>query len=332
FNLPDVEDAVALLWSVVNPFRHDQLLRVMSGGTLRLCDATLQLLCSDPPSAQPLLFSESEEVRDPVGRRWDRNRDIRLGWNVTRGDQDAALSEQARARLKDFRVMRLHWLEVSKTRTLTELVRTILTDGLACSGAPGSARATHQQRNLGRFLHRVDLYAQSHPTATLRAFLAYAELRAASELEACESDDSAQAVRLLSVEATAGKSFEHVVIANVRAGSFPRYYAPDTFLFSPSLGMIAKENVGDARASRTAKFSYYLYRTKTREAYNRQERRAFVYALRRAKGSVAVTASGRSTRGINTPEFLSELQAARIANVVDLSDRWKPPHGVTLTG
>ncbi|MDQ6932793.1 MAG: UvrD-helicase domain-containing protein, partial [Candidatus Eremiobacteraeota bacterium] len=53
FNLPDVEDAVALLWSVVNPFRHDQLLRVMSGGTLRLCDATLQLLCSDPPSAQP---------------------------------------------------------------------------------------------------------------------------------------------------------------------------------------------------------------------------------------------------------------------------------------
>ncbi|MDQ6827054.1 MAG: hypothetical protein M3Z14_07650, partial [Candidatus Eremiobacteraeota bacterium] len=150
-----------------------------------------------------------------------------------------------------------------------------------------------------------------------------AELRAASESESCEPKDEPHAVRLLSLDATRGTTFDYIVVANARAGAFPRYYAPDAFLFSPSLGMIAKENVGDAQASRTAKFSYYMYRTKTREAYNREERRAFVYALRRARVAAAVTASERSTKGLHTPEFLSELQAARIPNCVDLTDRWK---------
>ena len=332
FNVSDVRDALALLWSVPDPFRHDQLLRVMSGAAVALSDATLQILCSDPPSVQPLLFCGNAEEHDPVKNRWDRNRDIRLGWNVTRGDQDAALCDEARIRLRHFRTMRRNWIELSKELTLPELVGVILTAGLARVGAAGSARAANQQRNLRRFLRRVDLYAQSHPTANLKAFLAYSELRSASESEACEADDSPKTVRLLSVEAAMGKSFEQVVIANVRAGSFPRFYAPDAFLFSPSLGMIAKENVGDARASRTAKFSYYMFRTKTREAYNREERRIFAYALRRARRGVTVTASERSTKGISTPEFLSELQAARIPDTVDLSDRWKPSHRELLTG
>lgn len=324
FKVPDVRDALAVLWSLANPFRHDQLLRVLSGGALRLCDATLQLLCSDPPSEQRPLFLDNPQARGPVLTRWDRNRDIRLGWNVTRGDQDASISTEARKRLQEFRSMRCHWIELSKELSVPHLVRCVLADGLTRSGAAGSARAAHQQRNLSRFLYRVDLYAQSHPNANLSAFLAYAESRAASESETCESENVPKAVRLLSVEATVGKSFEHVIVANVRAGSFPRYYAPEAFLFSPSLGMIAKENVGDARASRTAKFTYYMYRTKAREAYNREERRTFVYALRRAKTCVTVTASERSTRGINTPEFLSELQAARLPNAIDLSGPSKP--------
>lgn len=324
FNVSDVRDALALLWSVADPFRHDQLMRVISGGALALSDATLQLLCSDPPTHQPLLFSDNQEGRDQTQSRWDHNRDIRLGWNVTRGDQDAAISDEARRRLKDFRGKRRHWIELSREVSLPHLVSCILAEGLARSAPVGSARAAHQQRNLWRLLHRVDAYAQSHPTANLRAFLAYADLRAASESEACELENAPEAVRLLSVEATVGKGFEHVIVANVRAGSFPRYYAPEAFLFSPSLGMIAKENVGDARASRTAKFTYYMFRTRARETYNREERRRFVYALRRAKKGVTVTASERSTKGINTPEFLSELQAARIPNAIDFSDQWKP--------
>jgi hypothetical protein len=72
--------------------------------------------------------------------------------------------------------------------------------------------------------------------------------------------------------------------------------------------MIPKENVGDARASRTAKFSYYMFRTKAQQHYYRRERRAFEYALRRARESVFITASGSPTRGITAPEFLQELR------------------------
>jgi superfamily I DNA/RNA helicase len=92
--------------------------------------------------------------------------------------------------------------------------------------------------------------------------------------------------------------------------------------------MIAKENVGEARAARTAKFTYYMFRTKAREAYNKEERRAFVYAMRRAKRSLLVTACERATRGVTAPEFLAELQAARLAGTVDISDRWRPTRAV----
>ncbi len=82
--------------------------------------------------------------------------------------------------------------------------------------------------------------------------------------------------------------------------------------------MIAKENVGDATAARTAKFTYYMHRSKARERYNAEERRAFIYALRRARRSALVTAAERPTRGSAAPEFLAELQAAGLGG--DVSD------------
>jgi hypothetical protein len=72
--------------------------------------------------------------------------------------------------------------------------------------------------------------------------------------------------------------------------------------------MIPKENAGDAHASRTAKFSYYMVRTRAAKHYYQRERHAFDYALSRARKSVLVTASGTPTRGVSAPEFLEELR------------------------
>jgi hypothetical protein len=72
--------------------------------------------------------------------------------------------------------------------------------------------------------------------------------------------------------------------------------------------MIPKENAGEARSARTAKFSYYTFRAKLVQRYNEKERRAFKYALRRAREIALVTASGMPTRGITAPEFLEELR------------------------
>jgi superfamily I DNA/RNA helicase len=325
FGEPEAVDALAILWFVHDPFRHEYLLRVLSGGAVAFSDATLAKLCDEPEDSQTQLFSEEPSIESgPRAPRWDPMRDVRLGWNVLRGDRDASLPDLALDRLMRLRELRKQWLNALRSLALPEFARLVWSQGLARAGEPESARALYQQLTLRRLYDRIAAFAAEHPDESLAEFLAYAEERMNSGFESCETIEHGKAVRILSIDASVGREYEHVIVPNARAGAFPRYYVPDAFLYSPSLGMIAKENVGEARAARTAKFSYYMYKSKTRERYNLEERRAFVYALRRAKRSALVTACEKATRGIAAPEFLAELQAARLPGAVDLSDKWRP--------
>src|ERR1019366_3289367 len=103
------------------------------------------------------------------------------------------------------------------------------------------------------------------------------------------------------------RRFAHVFIVDAGAGSFPPYYVPDAFLFSPTHGMVPKDAAGDAPAARTAKFTWYSHQTKLNVAYGREHRRLLALAMTRADVSVTVSASGRATRGIGAPEFVAEL-------------------------
>jgi superfamily I DNA/RNA helicase len=305
-------DALALLWSIWDPFRHDWLLRVLASPALGLSDASLALLCGEPPDPQRPLF-ELDDEPPPAARasRWNPQRDLRLGWNVLRGERDSELGEAAQ-RVARFRAQREHWLELLDVMPFNAFARHVWREGLAREGEPGSPRARAQQIALQRLLDRLDEHATRNPQATLGDILAYAEQRIFTELESCVAPPAAEGfVQMLSVEAARGREFDHVVVANVRPGAFPRWYSPEAFLFSPRLGMIPKENVGEARASRTAKFSYYSHRAKAPQRYFERERRAFVYALRRARKSVLVTAGSAPTRGRAAPEFLEELRRDR---------------------
>lgn len=303
-------DAISLLWNVWDPFEHAYLLRTLSGQSMRLSDASLACLCGEPPNLQTPLFALDEEPA-PTSRRgrFDPQRDLRLGWNVVRGTVDEILNPVARARVRAFRDLRASWLEAMATHSLRAFILRVWNDGLASAGPPGSARARAQKLLLHRLLDRLTSYADAHPRATLGDVLAYARARSLSDLESCEGDAGPGFVQIRSVEASRGRSFEVVIIADARAGSFPRWYVPDAFLFSPKYGMIPKENAGDARSSRTAKFTYYMFKQKISDAYNAQERRAFNYAMQRARREVIVSAAGKPTRGITAPEFLAELQA-----------------------
>jgi superfamily I DNA/RNA helicase len=303
-------DALALLWNVNDPFRHDWLLRTLSNPALGLSDATLAILCSEPPDPQRPLFTFDDEPAPTVrASRWNSKRDLRLGWNVIRGELDDALTAEARTRVRRFRRLREGWLETMPHVSFDEFARTVWSEGLAREGDPGSARARAQQVALQRLLDRLDEYMGQNADATLADVVEYAERRMASAIETCLAPGRIEGqVELLSVEAARGREFDHVVVANVRPGAFPRWYSPDAFLFSPRLGMIPKENVGEARSSRTAKFSYYMFRSKASQHYYARERRAFAYAVTRARRSVLVTASGAPTRGVKAPEFLEELR------------------------
>ena len=305
-----VLDALALLWSVHDPFRHDWLLRVLSSSAVGLSDASLAILCGEPADPQRQLFAFEDEPAPTVRPgRWDAKRDLRLGWNVIRGERDDALSADAAARVQRFRRLREGWLQRADAEPFETFARAVWRESLAREGEPKSAHAAAQQAVLRRLLARLNEFVARGAGASLEDVLRYAEQRIESDLEACASPDEREDfVRLLSVEAARGLHFQRVVVANVRAGAFPLWYSPDSFLFSPKLGIIPKENSGAARASRTAKFSYYMFAARAARRYNDVERRAFNYALRRASESVLVTASGTPTRGISAPEFLEELR------------------------
>jgi superfamily I DNA/RNA helicase len=305
-----VLDALAVLWNVHDPFRHDWLLRTLSNPAVGLSDASLAILCGEPADPQRQLFAFEDEAAPTLRPgRWDAKRDLRLGWNVIRGERDDALSPDAAERVRSFRRMREAWLRRRDSEAFETFARTVWREGLAREGEPGSARAVAQQAVLRRLLARLNEFVARSPGASLADVLHYAEQRKESDLEACSPPAGGEEfVQLRSVEAARGLHFERVVVANIRPGAFPLWYSPDAFLFSPRLGVIPKENSGAARASRTAKFSYYTFAAKTARSYYDAERRAFNYALRRSGAGVLVTASGTPTRGVSAPELLEELR------------------------
>jgi superfamily I DNA/RNA helicase len=308
YDYPVVRDALAALWSAVDPFRHDYLLRTLEAPWMRLSDASIAALCGEAADPQPLLFELPDDPAETGDRRWDRRRDLRLGRNVTRGDVDADLPLECRSRLETFRAARTRWEEAGRTLSAGVQARLILDESVLATLGPG-ARARFDSGLVARLLTDLDAFAGRMPLGTLDDFLIYAESTAEAEADLLSiAPRDRAAVRVGDVEAVKGQEFDAVFAVDVRAGAWPRYYVPDAFLFMPSLGMIPKENVGDARTARTAKFTYALFRYKIREKYNAEERRAFYCAATRARERLYISASGRATRGISAPEILEEMK------------------------
>jgi len=310
FERADVLDALSLLWSAVDPFRHVWILRALQTPMMRLSDASIAVLCGEPADPQPALFSLPETAAEG-DRRWDRKRDLRLGSNVLRGERDADLSPLARERITVFRTRRARWTEWLRQTDPATAARAIVEDGGLLLARHGETAARERLRaTLIERLHALIAdYAVRHPFDDLAGALAYCERLAAGDRGPELIDERSDAVAVASVERVLARRFDHVFVVDARAGAFPPYYVPDAFLFSTTYGMIPKESAGDALAARTAKFTWYEHHAKPRAAYVREQRRVFAAALGRADRSVTVSASGRATRGIAAPELASEVAA-----------------------
>jgi superfamily I DNA/RNA helicase len=310
YELPVVQDALAVLWALADPFRHDWLMRNLEAPWLNLCDATIALLCGEPSDPQPLLFALPEAEADTGRNRWDRNRDLRLGRNVLRGDRDRDLPPEARERLAAFRAALARYEALERRAGPAPLARTMLAETvLAECGANATGRFARAM--CAQLTGRIERFTVAHPLASLWDFLRAAESDQHADDDLIELEagpfDPEPAVSLCSVDGAKGRSFAHVFAVDLRAGAFPRYYVPDAFLYTPHYGVVPKENVGDAKAARTAKITYVLYKIAARENYNKQERRALFTAASRAREHLTLSASGRATRGVSAPEFYEEL-------------------------
>jgi superfamily I DNA/RNA helicase len=314
FERSDVRDALALLWTAVDPFHHVWVLRALQTPMLRLSDASIAVLCGEPASPQPALFELPEGPADG-DRRWDRKRDVRLGTNLLRGERDADLTPIARERIVAFRARRERWTEWLRTTGVETAARAVVEDGGLLLPRAGETAARRRLREtlIERILGLIAAYAARRPFDDLGAALAYCERLADAEHGPELIDERDDAVAVASVERVLARRFDHVFIVDARAGSFPPYYVPDAFLFSTTYGMIPKESAGDTVAARTAKFTWYEHHAKPRAAYVREQRRLFAAALGRADVSATVSVSGKATRGVAAPELASEI-AALLAN------------------
>lgn len=332
----DALDALAVLWSTVDAFAHAWLLRVLQLPLLALSDATIALLCGEPANPQALLFEIPAQGETDGSRRWDRRRDLRLGTNVVRGDRDAELEPVTRERLMAFRARRARWQTMVQTADVGTAAGAIVSDAGLLLSRPGETAARTRRRAtvVAALLDVIARFAQRYPGRDLESALAYCERIARSENGPIVdgADDGADAVVVAAIDRVKARRFEHIFVVDVRAGSFPPYYVPDAFLFSPTYGMIPKDSVGEAVTARTAKFTWYAHHAKLRETFAREDRRALSVALARADVSATVSASGRATRGIAAPELLVELQALQPAPApaeLPQTRAAAPPVGVT---
>ena len=306
---PEAGDALAALWVAVDPYHHAWLLRMLELPMLALGDVTLGVLCGEPANPQAVLFPLP--VSEPEGdRRWDRRRDVRLAMNVLRGERDNDLSHLARERIAAFRERRSAWAAHARDAG-TSAARAIVEDAGLYAARPGetAARAARRSFIVDAVLALIDRYAARHPGGALEDALEMLARIAPAERGPLVHGGKGTGVFAGSIDRIGPRRFDHVFVVDARAGSFPPYYVPDAFLFSPLHGMVPKDAAGDAPVGRTAKFTWYSHQTKLKEAYAREHRRLLALAMLRADVSVTVSASGRATRGIGAPEFAAELQA-----------------------
>jgi len=301
-------DALAVLWAAVDPFHHAWLLRALQLPQVALSDASLAVLCGEPADPQAMLFAlpEPDAATD---RRWDRRRDVRLATNVLRGERDGELSDVARERLVAFRARRARWAALARDGGAAT-ARAIVTDAGTVLPRDGEtpAQTAYRAQLVEHVIALVERYAERHPGASLDDALLMLERVAPAERGPVVHGDD-RGVFVGAIDRIGPRRFAHVIVVDARAGSFPPYYVPDAFLFSPSYGMVPKDAAGDAPAARTAKFTWYAHQTKLKDAYAREHRRLLALALLHADATVTITAGGKATRGIGAPEFATEIQA-----------------------
>lgn len=309
-----VQDGLSLLWSIEDLYRHDWLLRALQTPMLRLSDATLVALCGEPASAQARLFPPTELETEETSTRGavDRGRDVRLGRNVETGERDADLTDTARERLVHFREQRLRWKSIVRDAPLEDAARLIFTEGGLFEAARGEneARRAYRLMLLERLLEEIAAFAASDRTRSLRDLLLRFERIATSEWPYCNAEFAAgSGVTVAQIDAVKGRTFRAAFVPNLRAGAFPPYWVPEAFVYTVKWGIIPKDNVGEARASRTAKFTWYQHQAKVLEHHGNEARHLLFCAMTRATERLWLSAWGQATRGISAPELLAELEA-----------------------
>ena len=180
-------DALALLWNVVDPFRHDWLLRTLGIG--RSLSRMRRLLRYVP----------SRRIRSARSFRWipSRPRPCARAAGTPSGICGWGGTSYAAIKMPHFPIRRVRdsrnsrelresWLSAMESEPFADFASRVWSEGLAREGEPGSASERTQRLVLERLLGRLAAFLDAAPDATVADALDYAQLRAESAMESCE--------------------------------------------------------------------------------------------------------------------------------------------------
>ena len=331
-SVPEVSDLHAWLRILGRSDDGAALVRILLGGRYRLGLGDLGPLANWVRDRRKNQAAAGDEGGDAHGDE--------PGWPlieaIDRLEEITGLSDEATARLTDFRESYRGLLQVAQGVALVELCRRILdaTDAWAEIGAMEPAAALSARLNLYRLLDLAEEWSPLEGRPSLEAFLGYLDLlldeRSQEELDTARVGEE-DAVSLLTVHRAKGLEWEAVFLPALSWGTFP----------ASSLGF-------DNPVTRRQSLPYQLrldsellpsldgsdteVRDRLRKHHEAQEWRAAYVAVTRAKQRLYLTgAHWYTTVKSKAPSPLFELAVeVEGVTVLGIADPGDPPERLVI--
>lgn len=286
----DVQDLLALAAVVENQDDNaEHLLRVLCSPLLAFNDATVWALCraADEPSAAAQLQLDIGQPERRAPARATKNHGAVLR-NVWSGDADERLSAAARSALAAFRARLLEWRRRAQGAGAPATLAMLAAEAGFLrrwdeAGPHRRGRLLDDARRLIETAIQVSEDAESGALGRLASGFADGEVRFRP---ASASPDAVACDTIVGVK---GRAFARVFVAGVAHERFPRIYLPRLLAFTPTFGVLARENVAGG-PTQTAKYAWYYAKYEAKRRYLDEELRALRYGL--SRGSIAATATG----------------------------------------
>lgn len=283
----DIADLLALGAVVENPTDVEFLLRVVASPLLGLSDAGVWALCRGAGGDAQLQLDLGIIERER-GAKTVREKGA-LVRNVWQGSADDVLPETARTTMAAFRARLLEWARRAESSPPARVLAMLLAEaGFALRWRLGPEHLRARLADDGqRVVEAAIGYAADGRPGPLGRLA-----RACVDGTMHARPAHRVGMECNAIVAAKGRRWQHVFVAGVSYERFPRIYLPRAMAFSPTFGLLVRENVGPGPAQ-TAKFAWYYAKHDAKKRYLDEERRALRYGLTRATISATATGFGR---------------------------------------
>ena len=303
---PEVVEVLSYARAVASPLESVALGRILLGPRYRVGLTDLARVAAWAKNKTYDLRDEDEDLSEEVP--------FLVAEALEHLDEVEGLSEEARARLEEFRRELATLREEARRPVPDFLAHVIRRIGLLTEldASVDGALARARRRNLGAFLDEVHAFSPLEGELTLRRFLDYVDTVEAGEREewAPVQPSDADSVKVMTIHVAKGLEFDTVFVPGLAKGMLPN----DRIQHNPAERprSLDFELRGDAAILPRYEGNLSAFKDALRRQEVIEERRTCYVALTRARSNLFLSGAhwyGETQRPKDPGPFLSELAA-----------------------